>query len=91
MTNTLSLKKRDSTPLAWPEAERHPMVPDAVWDNLYFHSVPERNMVEVMRGQEVYATINNEDLKDTVNLATLVRQQVVRHYLIKVRPELLVC
>jgi hypothetical protein len=88
---TLYAEPPSSITISWPLGERDPRVPQGIYDNLVFSTSDGNDMLLLYHGN-VFARITEAEFMDpTANIAKLVHARLVRHYLVKFRPELLVC
>ena len=86
-TLTINLPESDKR---LPEFLRPPMVPPRIWERLTYRS--SGSNIEAVVGEEVYGTITKEEaLDEHRNLGHLLATRIQRHYLLKVKPELLIC
>jgi hypothetical protein len=91
MTRTLTIREPDASKQL-PEFLRPGWVPPHVWESLYYRTSEDRRTIQAVSGDEVYATISFEEAQDeTRNLGNLLATRIQRHYLMKVKPELLCC
>jgi hypothetical protein len=73
-----------------PEFLRPAMVPPHVWERLTYRTMGEN--IQAVVGEEVYGTITREEaLDEKRNLGHLLATRIQRHYLMRVKPELLIC
>ncbi len=86
-TLTIKAPERDDR---LPEFLRPPMVPERIWDNLRYHTSGQT--IEAVSEGEVYGVITLAEAQDEHrNLGKLLATRIQRHYLLKVKPELLCC
>ena len=91
MTRTLTFRKPEASNRL-PEFLRPGWVPPHVWDSLYYRTSESGKTIQAVSEDEVYATITFEEAQDEGrNLGNLLATRIQRHYLMKVKPELLIC
>ena len=93
MTRTLTLTM-DNTDRRLPEFLRPGWVPMHIWEKLVYTRSVHGDRIEAVRMDtgEVFGYITHEEAQhEGRNLGNLMATRIQRHYLMKVKPELLIC